>query len=149
MAVVTLRKRSIFTFVTAVTFFFVLVTIIRQPQAAGYINDTSAPVVDWVKSKISPEPAHLGPDLSLKEEIFPLAKEGGIPKINGKNVAKDVGMKTPLFIGFGRNWNQLQQAVVSYITAGWPADQIIIVDNTGVMDSNVSASASSIHGVET
>jgi hypothetical protein len=43
---------------------------------------------------------------------------------------------TPLFIGFTRNWPILQQAVVSYLTAGWPPSDIYVVDNTGTMDSN-------------
>jgi hypothetical protein len=30
----------------------------------------------------------------------------------------------------------LRQAVLSYIAAGWPRNDIVIVDNTGVMDSN-------------
>lgn len=42
----------------------------------------------------------------------------------------------PLFIGFTRQWPILLQAVVSYITAGWPADNIWVVENTGVHDSN-------------
>ncbi|KAL8774365.1 MAG: hypothetical protein Q9209_001116 [Squamulea sp. 1 TL-2023] len=44
--------------------------------------------------------------------------------------------KTPLFIGFTRNWRLLQQVVVSYITAGWPPKDIYVVDNSGVMQSN-------------
>ncbi|KAI4146766.1 MAG: hypothetical protein L6R39_003325 [Caloplaca ligustica] len=44
--------------------------------------------------------------------------------------------KTPLFIGFTRNWRLLQQVVVSYITAGWPPEDIYVVDNSGVMLSN-------------
>ncbi len=44
--------------------------------------------------------------------------------------------KTPLFIGFTRNWPLLQQVVVSYITAGWPPEDINVVDNTGTMYSN-------------
>ena len=43
---------------------------------------------------------------------------------------------TQLFIGFTRNWSVLQQAVVSYISAGWPPLDIYIVDNTGTMQSN-------------
>ncbi|APA12124.1 hypothetical protein SS1G_10910 [Sclerotinia sclerotiorum 1980 UF-70] len=46
--------------------------------------------------------------------------------------------KTPLFIGFTRNWLLLQQCVLSYITAGWPAEDIYVVDNTGTMKSNFS-----------
>ncbi|KAI4170377.1 MAG: hypothetical protein LQ343_004999 [Gyalolechia ehrenbergii] len=44
--------------------------------------------------------------------------------------------KTPLYIGFTRNWRLLQQVVVSYITAGWPPEDIYVVDNSGVMNSN-------------
>lgn len=44
--------------------------------------------------------------------------------------------RTPLFIGFTRNWRLLQQVVVSYITAGWPAEDIYVIENTGVLDSN-------------
>jgi len=44
--------------------------------------------------------------------------------------------KTPLFVGFTRNWRLLQQAVVSYITAGWPPEDIYIIENTGTMRSN-------------
>ncbi|RDL35390.1 Uncharacterized protein BP5553_07321 [Venustampulla echinocandica] len=44
--------------------------------------------------------------------------------------------KTPLFIGFTRNWRLLQQAVVSYITAGWPPEDIYVIENTGTMKSN-------------
>jgi len=49
---------------------------------------------------------------------------------------KHVDLQTPLFIGFTRNWRLLQQVVVSYITAGWPPEDIYVVENTGVMDSN-------------
>ncbi len=47
-----------------------------------------------------------------------------------------VDIQTPLFIGFSQNWLLLQQAVVSYITAGWPASDIYVVDNTGTMFSD-------------
>ncbi|KAJ4289969.1 hypothetical protein N0V88_006770 [Collariella sp. IMI 366227] len=42
----------------------------------------------------------------------------------------------PLLIGFTRTWPLLLQAVVSYITAGWPASQIYVVENTGVQQAN-------------
>lgn len=47
-----------------------------------------------------------------------------------------VSEQTPLFIGFTRNWPLLQQTVVSYITAGWPAEDIYVFENTGTMRSN-------------
>ncbi|CAK7219981.1 hypothetical protein SEUCBS140593_004079 [Sporothrix eucalyptigena] len=42
----------------------------------------------------------------------------------------------PLLIGFTRSWPMLLQAVVSYITAGWPPQQIYVVENTGVQQAN-------------
>ncbi|KAH0841596.1 hypothetical protein AYO21_01170 [Fonsecaea monophora] len=44
--------------------------------------------------------------------------------------------RTPLFIAFTRNNAMLQQVVLSYIAAGWPREDIIVVDNAGTMDSN-------------
>ncbi|KAB8296281.1 hypothetical protein EYC80_009054 [Monilinia laxa] len=44
--------------------------------------------------------------------------------------------KTPLFIAFTRNWPLLQQTVVSWITSGWPAEDIYVIENTGTMKSN-------------
>lgn len=47
-----------------------------------------------------------------------------------------VNESTPLFIGFTRTWELLQQCVVSYITAGWPPEDIYVVENTGTMNAN-------------
>ncbi|KAK6361759.1 hypothetical protein TWF730_005474 [Orbilia blumenaviensis] len=77
------------------------------------------------------------PRQKWQEEIFPLAKAGKVPKINPKNIVKDNNLKTPLLIGFTRNWYLLEQAVVSYLAAGWPSSQVIVIDNSGVMDSNL------------
>jgi hypothetical protein len=41
-----------------------------------------------------------------------------------------------LFVGFTRNWPQLLQCVVSYIAAGWPPEDIHVVENTGAMHAN-------------
>ncbi|KAI1214275.1 uncharacterized protein F4807DRAFT_119777 [Annulohypoxylon truncatum] len=43
---------------------------------------------------------------------------------------------TPLLIGFTRNWPLLLQCVSSYIAAGWPAEDIYVVENTGTFHSN-------------
>ena len=76
------------------------------------------------------------------EDNFPLAQKAHssaelppIPRWN-KPRSPHVPERTPLFIGFTRNWRLLQQVVVSYITAGWPAEDIYVVENTGVMDAN-------------
>lgn len=44
--------------------------------------------------------------------------------------------RTPLLIAFTRNNAMLQQNVLSYISAGWPREDIIVVDNSGTMDAN-------------
>ena len=73
---------------------------------------------------------------------FPLAaaaqSAADLPKIPRWNrvPVPHVPGKTPLFIGFTRNWRLLQQAVVSYITAGWPPEDIYVIENTGTMKSN-------------
>lgn len=53
------------------------------------------------------------------------------------NLAPDDRKATPLFIPFTRNYKLLEQAVASYVSAGWPREEIIVVDNSGVMDANV------------
>jgi hypothetical protein len=58
-----------------------------------------------------------------------------IPTWNGPPI-RHVKEKTPLLIEFTRNWPMLQQSVVSYITAGWPREDIYVVDNTGTWKSN-------------
>ncbi|CAK7241570.1 MAG: hypothetical protein STHCBS139747_003033 [Sporothrix thermara] len=44
--------------------------------------------------------------------------------------------RTPLLIGFTRNWPLLLQCVASYMAAGWPARDIYVVENTGTMGAN-------------
>ncbi|KAI1410062.1 hypothetical protein F5Y13DRAFT_168960 [Hypoxylon sp. FL1857] len=43
---------------------------------------------------------------------------------------------TPLLIGFTRNWPLLLQCVSSYIAAGWPPEDIYVVENTGTFHAN-------------
>ncbi|CAL8580741.1 hypothetical protein XPA_006461 [Xanthoria parietina] len=75
-------------------------------------------------------------------EYFPLAAKANspadlppIPSWN-KPPAEHVPESTRLYIGFTRFWPLLQQVVVSYITAGWPPEDIYVVENTGTMDAN-------------
>ena len=75
---------------------------------------------------------------------FPLAAESTDQKLPAvaswnKPPATHVDEKTPLFIGFTRNWPLLQQCVLSYIAAGWPPEDIYVIDNTGTMKSNFDA----------
>ena len=75
-------------------------------------------------------------------DAFPLAASAkspaDLPPIPWWNTppTPHVNESTPLFIGFTRNWPLLQQTVVSYITAGWPPEDIHVIENTGVMHSN-------------
>lgn len=91
------------------------------------------------KPKYKPE----NPVISLPVvDNFPLAAAANsaseIPSIASWNAppSSHVPENTPLFIGFTRNWRLLQQVVVSYITSGWPPEDIYVVENTGVMNSN-------------
>jgi hypothetical protein len=98
-----------------------------------------------------PEPVHKGPIYKkpspLKKrppisENFPFAESltsrGDLLAVPSWNrpPKPHVPENTPLFIGFTRNWPLLQQAVFSYITSGWPPEDIYVVDNTGTMKSN-------------
>ncbi|CZT04149.1 hypothetical protein WAI453_009600 [Rhynchosporium graminicola] len=103
------------------------------------VSETPAAASPTHKFKYKPIPSIL-PDPIV--DNFPLAfsfhSSKDLPPIPPWNEppAKHVPEKTPLFIGFTRNWRLLQQVVVSYITAGWPAEDIYVVENTGVMHSN-------------
>ncbi|PQE05639.1 glycosyl transferase family 8 protein [Rutstroemia sp. NJR-2017a BBW] len=73
---------------------------------------------------------------------FPLAmaahSKDDLPPVPAWNQPPNPHVKerTPLFIGFTRNWRLLQQTVVGWITAGWPAEDIYVIENTGTMKSN-------------
>ena len=132
-----------------------------QPSESVYLTTTSSEVDS---SKASPSEA-LSPILESNDEDlvssrhpiykdvnyddvvpvvdnFPLAVTAKnpfdlppIPSWN-KPPLRHVPEKTPLFIGFTRNWLLLQQALISYMTAGWPPEDIFVFDNTGTMSSN-------------
>lgn len=73
------------------------------------------------------------------EDPFPwLTVNKRPPPISANNAPPNphVPEHTPLFIGFTRNWPMLLQCVSSYIAAGWPADDIFVVENTGTFRSN-------------
>ncbi|OIW27792.1 hypothetical protein CONLIGDRAFT_655541 [Coniochaeta ligniaria NRRL 30616] len=89
--------------------------------------------------KIPPDSAH-----THEHDIpdpFPLLSRIPPPSLAELNLAGRESKKThepetPLLIGFTRNWPQLLQCVVSYLAAGWPAGDIWVVENTGVMHAN-------------
>lgn len=53
--------------------------------------------------------------------------------------------RTPLFIAFTRNNDMLVQTVLSYISAGWPPTDVIVVDNSGTMDANPNGMLSTVN----
>ena len=75
-------------------------------------------------------------------EYFPLAatakSSADLPPVPSWNKPPEphVPESTRLYIGFTRYWPLLQQVVVSYITAGWPPEDIYVVENTGTFDAN-------------
>ncbi|ORY63336.1 uncharacterized protein BCR38DRAFT_486080 [Pseudomassariella vexata] len=92
--------------------------------------------------KYKPTPAYLAPAVT---DPFPLlasstATPPPIPAYNipspGLHRTYGISYVPPLFIGFTRQWPMLLQCVTAYITAGWPPESIIVVENTGVQDSN-------------
>lgn len=99
------------------------------------------PAVYEPKQKPPPKPAK--PTVKPIPDPFPLLsqplaevrKKLVVPAVN-RPPKVHVPEATPLLIGFTRNWPQLLQCVSSYIAAGWPAADIHIVENTGVMNSN-------------
>ncbi|KAI9155509.1 hypothetical protein HJFPF1_08093 [Paramyrothecium foliicola] len=130
-------------FLVAITIFF-LANESSRSQAKGYIDKA----IDKAKGKPEgaphpkylPEPDWVPPPV---EDPFPELLTSGAPPIPAwnkpkKDLYKDYGIEyaPPLLIGFTRTWPLLLQAVVSYITAGWPADQIYVVENTGVQWAN-------------
>ncbi|KAI1158136.1 hypothetical protein F5B18DRAFT_111213 [Nemania serpens] len=90
--------------------------------------------------KYKPAPSYTPPPIS---DPFPALATSTPPPIPSYNVPeKDAWKKygvpiaPPLVIGFTRSWPMLLQTVVSYITAGWPPEQIYVVENTGMQQAN-------------
>jgi hypothetical protein len=136
--------------------FFTCVALIFVTLSAYYLTNgldafpPAGPILEQIHEQIavdqSPTYPKYKPESKFKAtpivDNFPLAvaaqSSANLPSVPSWNLPKSKHPKenTPLFIGFTRNWRILQQVVVSYITAGWPASDIYVVENTGVMDSN-------------
>jgi len=87
-----------------------------------------------------PVPEYEPPPIKDNFPLLATSQPPAIPKWNvprkGLYKEYDLPVAPPLLIGFSRTWPLLLQAVTSYITAGWPADQIYVVENTGVQQAN-------------
>ncbi|KAL9576739.1 MAG: hypothetical protein Q9212_006852, partial [Teloschistes hypoglaucus] len=123
----------------AISLYFLRLSINREaqplPEDTHHAPDHDAPKVPVYKD-IHRE---IAPPLP---EYFPLAAKAqspaDLPPVPSWNKPPDphVPEQTRLYIGFTRFWPLLQQVVVSYITAGWPPEDIYVVENTGTMDAN-------------
>ncbi|KAK5662656.1 hypothetical protein OQA88_8572 [Cercophora sp. LCS_1] len=129
---------SLSTFLVVLTFFThreVYSNALGSLPASAHKPEKDAP-----HPRYKPKPDYLPPPI---KDNFPLLQASKPPPIPKWNVAKpnlykdfDLPVAPPLLIGFTRSWPILLQAVVSYLTAGWPADQIYVVENTGVQQAN-------------
>ncbi|KAJ9149454.1 Glycosyl transferase family 8 protein [Pleurostoma richardsiae] len=136
----------------AVLFSFVCLTLLyfRTGFTSTVTEVPSQPVVQEDKEKgetklpptpkYKPTPTYTPPPV---RDPFPLLATSTPPPIPQWNVPRDglhrdydLPVAPPLLIGFTRTWPILLQAVVSYVTAGWPPSQIYVVENTGVQQAN-------------
>ena len=150
MVLLRINKR----WVAAGAFSLVLVftaLLLRTEQGNGFISNVNSGVFNEFGGshpkttlpphpKYKPTPTYTPPPI---KDNFPLLATSTPPPIPKWNVANKTLHQTyglpyapPLLIGFTRSWPLLLQSVVSYITAGWPADQIYVIENTGVQQSN-------------
>ena len=140
MVAYTVRSRYIF-FPIALTLAALTVLFLRiDPRSYA-----KSPEIEIEKPEPRKHPIYKEKDTKVPAQIpeyFPLAAKANspddLPPIPSWNrpPAEHVPENTRLYIGFTRFWPLLQQVVVSYITAGWPPEDIYIVENTGTMDAN-------------
>ncbi|KAL2292442.1 hypothetical protein FJTKL_09414 [Diaporthe vaccinii] len=90
--------------------------------------------------KYKPTPTFTPPPVRDPFPLLALSTPPPIPRWNkprpNLHEEYDLPIPPPLLIGFTRTWPILLQAVVSYITAGWPPEQIYVIENTGVQMAN-------------
>ncbi|MCJ1280853.1 hypothetical protein MMC26_000170 [Xylographa opegraphella] len=124
--------------------FLVLLAITLLSSSIKFSNVFPTRLASQSTTEPAPETIptpHYKPSPSAHPPIkdnFPLADHALPPPIPSWNaLPPDAPLpQTPLLIAFTRNWHLLQQTVVSYLTAGWPASQIYVIDNSGTQNSN-------------
>lgn len=144
-------QRKLFTIILGVCAFSLILLVVHSPATLNKLPVPHAlkPSHDDKAPENEPKPIYKSPPKFKPPPIkdnFPLLSSEGknkTPPIPSWNVApKDLWTQynlpiaPPLLIGFTRSWPMLQQTVVSYITAGWPASQIYVVENTGTQQAN-------------
>ena len=111
-------------------------TLISRPQKPGKPTKSINATPAHKKPAYKPTPTAHYPPIKDPWPLLsqPNAEVPSVPKINRPKAKPE--FLTPLFVGFTRSWPQLLQCVASYIAAGWPAEDIFVVENTGVMYAN-------------
>ena len=136
---ISLRSRYVF-LPTLLIFITVLLLFFRASLVPH-----AAPPPEEVKPEGEKHPVYKPPKPEKPPpipEYFPLAASAkspaDLPPVPSWNKPPDphVPEKTRLYIGFTRYWPLLQQVVISYITAGWPPEDIYVIENTGTFDAN-------------
>ncbi|KAK6955214.1 hypothetical protein Daesc_002845 [Daldinia eschscholtzii] len=123
---------------------FMLILLLRTNTGREFMKPVNVYLEKPENARPTPRyksaPSYTPPPI---QDPFPALATSNPPPIPTYNIAeKDIWRKygleiaPPLLIGFTRSWPMLLQTVVSYITAGWPADQIYVVENTGMQQAN-------------
>lgn len=126
--------------------------ILLQTELRSMVVDAVSPSIDEPATpdaepdkpaptpKYKPTPAYTPPPVKDPFPLLATSSPPPIPEWNRprQNLHKDYDLPVPppVLIGFTRSWPILLQAVVSYVTAGWPLDQIYVIENTGTQQAN-------------
>ncbi|XXG97393.1 hypothetical protein Hte_003694 [Hypoxylon texense] len=106
---------------------------IREKNAQTPMGDANDGIA-YVK-KYKPDPVPYSP---IPDHFAWITYADFPPPVLENNVPPNprVEESTPLLIGFTTNWPLLLQCVSSYIAAGWPPEDIYVVENTGTFLAN-------------
>jgi hypothetical protein len=106
--------------------------------AIPQVNTTTPPSSSPAQSQSNGSQYLLGNTEDASRLWYP-PKDGAAsfgPSILTQNEPAPARLRTPLLIPFTRNNAMLIQTVLSYIAAGWPREDIVVIDNSGTMDAN-------------
>jgi len=134
-------RRRFFVLLLLFSIFLILLTFQVNPsdirsQLPSLHRD---PAPDGPRYKPAPTytpPPVVDPFPALATSKPPPIPSWNVPAPDLHNTTFGLPLAPPLLIGFTRSWPTLLQAVVSYLTAGWPAEQLFVVENTGAGGAN-------------
>lgn len=140
MNVAMTRRLRGFIIVFCLLLFFTLLAPLPRKYIYKVLGITSVDNDLPYTPKYKPKPDWTPPPV---RDPFPLLETSMPPPVPPWNVPKknlhekyNMNYAPPLFIGFTRGYPLLLQTVVSYITAGWPPEQIYVIENTGAYNAN-------------